>query len=76
MSLLDWALVLLAIAAIAAAFVFTHIAAAASGIAQILFVIFLVIWPAGRGRLWDLARVERGHWRAGGAAHFGRCTRR
>lgn len=65
MGLSRGALVFPAVALIAAAFAFTGIAAAALGVTQILFVIFLVIWPVGRGRLWHLARVEHGHWRAG-----------
>lgn len=55
--MLTWALIFLVVALIAAVFGFGGIAASATGIAQILFVVFLVIAAAafimnltGRGR--------------------------
>ena len=42
--MLHWALMFLVIALIAAAFGFTNIAGTASGIAQILFFVFLVLF--------------------------------
>lgn len=65
MNFLDRALALLVIVLLVAAFVFTGMAAAASGTAQALLVIFLVIRPVGKGRFRHLARIERGHWRVG-----------
>jgi uncharacterized membrane protein YtjA (UPF0391 family) len=44
MSLLKWAVIFFIVALIAAAFGFGGIAAAASGVAQILFFIFLVLF--------------------------------
>ncbi|MDQ2695255.1 MAG: DUF1328 domain-containing protein [Pseudomonadota bacterium] len=42
--MLEWALIFLVVALIAAVFGFTNIAAAASGIAKVLFFIFLVLF--------------------------------
>lgn len=42
--MLEWTLIFLVIALIAAALGFTGIAGKAAGIAKILFVIFLIVW--------------------------------
>lgn len=42
--MLEWALIFLVVALIAAALGFTNIAGAAAGIAKILFVIFLILF--------------------------------
>ena len=44
MSLLKWALIFLLVGIVAAVFGFTNIAAAATGIAKILFFIFIVLF--------------------------------
>lgn len=42
--MLEWTLIFLIIALIAAALGFTNVAGQAAGIAKILFVVFLIIW--------------------------------